>query len=211
MEVKASSRHPLIQRGGRQTTENVVAYRAARCVYPVCTGIMLCWRPDGSCPHQRYPPRPSFPKVDTQTVFTSVKRLLGVSGEIKMRTGFVVVAATVFGFTCAVADDSTRNHLQGDTLKKAVSGKTVRLATPLGTLPIQFRMDGSMSGTAGELAAYTGSAQDSGRWWVNSEKLCQRWRNWLNGQTYCFTLRQEGRLVHWVRNDGLSGKATILR
>ena len=68
-----------------------------------------------------------------------------------------------------------------------------------------------LSGTAGELAAYTGSVADNGRWWVNSEKLCQRWRTWLNGQTYCFTLRQDGRLVHWVRNDGLSGKATILR
>jgi len=128
-----------------------------------------------------------------------------------MRTGIAVVAATVFAISCAVAEDSANKQLQGDTLKKAVSGRTVRLATPLGALPIRFRMDGTMSGTAGELAAYTGSAEDSGRWWVNSEKLCQRWRTWLNGQTYCFTLRQEGRLVHWVRNDGLSGKATIIR
>ena len=128
-----------------------------------------------------------------------------------MRIAIVAVAAWAFGIGCACADDNANKQLQGETLKKAVSGKTVRLATPLGTLPIKFRMDGTMSGTAGELAAYTGSDADNGRWWVNSEKLCQRWRTWLNGQTYCFTLRQEGRLVHWVRNDGLSGKATILR
>ena len=128
-----------------------------------------------------------------------------------MRIAIVAVATAALGIGSACADDNANKQLQGETLKKAVSGKTVRLATPLGTLPIQFRMDGTMSGTAGELAAYTGSAADNGRWWVSSEKLCQRWRTWLNGQTHCFTLRQEGRLVHWVRNDGLSGKATILR
>ena len=51
---------------------------------------------------------------------------------------------------CAFADDGS-SKLQGDTLKKAVSGKTVHLATPLGTLPIRFRMNGTMSGTAGDL------------------------------------------------------------
>ena len=127
-----------------------------------------------------------------------------------MRFVFVAVALTAMGTNCAFADDRS-SKLQGDTLKKAVSGKTVHLATPLGTLPIRFRMNGTMSGTAGDLAAYTGSAADSGRWWVSSEKLCQRWQTWLDRKIYCFSLRQEGSVVHWVRNDGLSGKATIVR
>jgi len=44
-------------------------------------------------------------------------------------------------------------------LQKAVAGKTVYLATPLGSLPIRFRIDGTMSGKGGDLASYTGSAQ----------------------------------------------------
>ena len=127
-----------------------------------------------------------------------------------MRFVFVAVALTAMGTNCAFADDGG-SKLQGDTLKKAVSGKTVHLATPLGTLPIRFRMNGTMSGTAGDLAAYTGSAADSGRWWVSSEKLCQRWQTWLDRKIFCFSLRQEGKIVHWVCNDGLSGKATIVR
>ena len=122
-----------------------------------------------------------------------------------MRFAFVAVALTALGINCAFADDTGSSKLQGDALKKAVSGKTVHLATPLGTLPIRFRMNGTMSSTAGEMAAYTGSAADSGRWWVSSEKLCQRWQTWLDGKIYCFSLRQDGRIVHWVRNDGLSG------
>jgi hypothetical protein len=128
-----------------------------------------------------------------------------------MRFVFVAVALTAMGTNCAFAEEIGSSKLQGDTLKKAVSGKTVHLATPLGTLPIRFRMNGTMSGTAGDLAAYTGSAADSGRWWVSSEKLCQRWQTWLERKIYCFSLRQEGGVVHWVRNDGLSGKATIVR
>jgi hypothetical protein len=132
-------------------------------------------------------------------------------GTKKMRFVFVAVALTALGINCAFADDAGSSKLQGDALKKAVAGKTVHLATPLGTLPIRFRMNGTMSGSAGEMAAYTGSAADSGRWWVSSEKLCQRWQTWLDGKIYCFSLRQDGRIVHWVRNDGLSGKATIVR
>jgi hypothetical protein len=128
-----------------------------------------------------------------------------------MRFAFLAIIAMAMGINWACADDVGSSELQGDQLKKAVSGKTVHLATPLGTLPIRFRVNGTMSGTAGDLAAYTGSAADSGRWWVSSEKLCQRWQTWLDRKIYCFSLRQEGSVVHWVRNDGLSGKATIVR
>jgi hypothetical protein len=128
-----------------------------------------------------------------------------------MRFAFLAIIAMAMGISRACADDVGSSKLHGDQLKKAVSGKTVHLATPLGTLPIRFRVNGTMSGTAGELAAYTGSAADRGRWWVSSEKLCQRWQTWLDRKIYCFGLRQEGSVVHWVRNDGLSGKATTVR
>lgn len=102
-------------------------------------------------------------------------------------------------------------ELDGDGLVKAVAGKTVNLATPLGALPINYRSDGTMWGRAGNLSLYTGSDRDRGRWWVAAGKLCQRWNTWLGGKSYCFKLRQEGPTVHWTRSDGLSGTATIAR
>jgi hypothetical protein len=68
-----------------------------------------------------------------------------------------------------------------------------------------------MRGKAENLAAYTGSTQDSGIWWIAANKLCQRWQRWLDGKPYCFTLQQQGRAVQWTRNDGLTGTATIRR
>jgi hypothetical protein len=127
--------------------------------------------------------------------------------HVKVLAAAMAVAAGVT--FAAAAEDSA---MDGGALRKTVVGKTVHLATPLGGLPINYRADGTMWGRAGSLAAYTGSERDRGRWWVVADKLCQRWNTWLGGRSYCFTLRQQGTgTVHWTRNDGLSGTATIVR
>jgi hypothetical protein len=115
----------------------------------------------------------------------------------------------MIGAATAIASDS--REMNGEALRKALPGKTIHLNTPLGGLPISFRADGTMWATAGSLASYVGSERDRGRWWISGDQLCQRWNTWLGGQSYCFRLRQYGRTVHWTRNDGLSGVATITR
>lgn len=123
----------------------------------------------------------------------------------QMRIVMVVMAALLLG-TGALASDP---QLEGETLRKAIAGKTVSLSTPMGGLPISYRADGTMQGQAGALATYTGAARDTGRWWIVADQLCQRWNNWLGGSSYCFRLRQQGASVHWTRSDGVSGMATI--
>jgi hypothetical protein len=118
------------------------------------------------------------------------------------------LAAVMFSAGVAAASDQ---QLEGEALRKAVAGKTVSLETPLGTLPINYRIDGTMHASTVELAAFTGSARDRGFWWVRADKLCQRWSTWLGGKSFCFTLRQQGRSVQWTRSDGLTGTATIRR
>jgi hypothetical protein len=125
---------------------------------------------------------------------------------MRLKACVAVVAASV-----AAAGASGGEVMEGGTLRRAVAGKTVHLATPMGGLPISYRPDGTMLGSAGTLAAYTGSLSDRGTWWVVADKLCQRWNSWLGGRSYCFTLRQQGGTVHWTRDDGLSGVATITR
>jgi len=119
--------------------------------------------------------------------------------------------AVMVAASAATASDQANVQMDNDALRKTIAGKVVHLATPLGGLPIRYRADGTMSAAAGSLASYTGSERDRGRWWVVTDKLCQRWNSWLEGKAYCFRLRQQGGTVHWTRNDGLSGVATILR
>jgi hypothetical protein len=122
-----------------------------------------------------------------------------------MRVVAIAVAVLVAGSVAWAGDP----ELEGETLRKAIVGKTVSLNTPMGGLPISYRADGTMQGRAGPLADYAGAARDSGRWWIVADQLCQRWNTWLGGTSYCFKLRQQGASVHWTRSDGLSGLATI--
>lgn len=130
-------------------------------------------------------------------------------GNVDMRT--TVTAIIMIAAGAAFAQESGEGQMDSGGLRKAVAGKTVQLATPLGGLPINYRTDGTMSGRAGALAWYTGSERDRGRWWIVGDKLCQRWNSWLGGKSYCFRLRQQGATVHWTRNDGVNGVATITR
>jgi hypothetical protein len=90
-----------------------------------------------------------------------------------------------------------------------VSGKTVRLETAVGSIPISFRADGTMTGRSSDMANYLGRSYDTGTWWIADNQLCQKWKMWMDSKSYCFTLRQSGAKVHWTRNDGLKGVITV--
>ena len=97
----------------------------------------------------------------------------------------------------------------GAALRQVVSGRTVLLDTPIGSFPIRYRRDGTMTGQAPAFVAGLGTEKDRGQWWVADDRLCQRWHRWLNAKQYCFKLQRVGAAVHWLRDDGLSGTATI--
>ena len=71
--------------------------------------------------------------------------------HVKMLAAAMAVAAGT-GFASASNDGVMDNG----ALRKAVAGKTVHLATPLGGLPINYRADGTMWGKAGSLAGIHG-------------------------------------------------------
>lgn len=103
--------------------------------------------------------------------------------------------------------------LKGDALRRTISGKTVFVATPAGLeLPIRYRGGGSMTGFAGaQLASLAGEkvASDRGRWWIADNKLCQKWNNWFDAKTSCYTFTLSGNRVRWHRSDGERGTARI--
>ncbi len=96
-------------------------------------------------------------------------------------------------------------------MREAVAGATVEIDTPLGTkVPVKYAADGSVTGEAGSVAFFLGSAADHGRWWVAREKLCHRWTTWFKGETTCLTVLLDGAKITWTRDDGDTGTATLL-
>ncbi|MBU2531809.1 MAG: glucosaminidase domain-containing protein [Alphaproteobacteria bacterium] len=98
-----------------------------------------------------------------------------------------------------------------DRIRQLVSDRKFLLRTHVGTVvPIVFRSNGRMFGDANGLAFFLGSAKDYGSWWVENGKLCQKWKVWLDRETHCITLKEEGDVVVWHADDGKSGTARIV-
>jgi hypothetical protein len=125
----------------------------------------------------------------------------------------IFLIATLAGFTASAAMAATSGDLDGPAVRKALSGKTVYLSTSGIVLPIAYRGNGTMSGRLKvSTAAFVGggtAVQDTGRWWISKDQLCQKWTRWQGGKSYCYKLSRQGKNVSWVRDDGRRGTARI--
>ncbi len=104
------------------------------------------------------------------------------------------------------------DSLTGDEIRKAISGHTLVLSAMGIKLPVSYRTNGTMAGSLPSyLAALSNesSTRDSGKWWVQGGKLCQRWNHWLDGKTLCFSLSRQGTMINWRAKSGHHGTAQI--
>lgn len=100
--------------------------------------------------------------------------------------------------------------LTGQDIKEILTGASIHLDTPFGTtIPISLGSDGIITGQAGRLATYLGSAEDRGRWWISNNKLCFKWFKWLHGEPQCLSLKLNDHQILWVLDDGMEGTATL--
>ena len=121
----------------------------------------------------------------------------------------VIVIGSIFAGSAVGAEPVA---LTKQTINETVAGSTLELDLPMGTkLPVRYSHDGHVSGEAGNLAWYLGSPTDHGRWWVANDKLCHKWFKWFDAKNQCLQLRQDGARLHWIRDDGEIGTATIVR
>lgn len=127
---------------------------------------------------------------------------------MSMLKSIVLAAATLAVF----ASHSQARELAGDDIREKITGKRIFLAVPLGgEFPLFYRRDGRVDGSGeavglGRLARPT----DSGRWWVNGNRLCQQWQTWYDGKRMCFQLiHLGGNRLRWNQDNGETGLARI--
>ena len=124
----------------------------------------------------------------------------------------VAVLGLALAAPFAASASAAGEQLSGDALRAFVSGKRIYLAVPLGgEIPLTYRGNGVVdgSGEAAGLGKYM-TPKDRGRWWVSGNRLCQKWQEWYDGRTFCFTVRKlSGSRIQWVRDDGKRGVARV--
>ena len=125
----------------------------------------------------------------------------------KFTAMIIATALSVLPVIAAYAAD----NLAGPALKHRVNGKRIYLKSPGGEFPLNYRASGVVDGT-GEALGLGRFLQpkDSGRWWVDGQRLCQKWQSWYEGKVFCFTIQNlGGNTISWRRDDGYAGTARI--
>jgi hypothetical protein len=123
--------------------------------------------------------------------------------------------AVVLTLVCATSPVvAAAGPLTASDIRREVVGHTIYLAAPVsGEFPLNYRRNGVVDGDGEALGLGRYMApKDSGRWWINGNKLCQKFTTWYSGAQMCFELSYEdGKHLKWVRDDGETGVARIAR
>jgi len=131
---------------------------------------------------------------------------------IMPKVGLALLAMSLSGPVLANQGSSPGPLMDRSEIMSAVRGKRIYIVVPLGgEIPLYYRDDGYVDGSGeavglGRFLAPT----DSGKWWVEENRLCQQWTKWYEGRVFCFTLQAlaANRLI-WYRDDGEEGTARI--
>ncbi len=107
--------------------------------------------------------------------------------------------------------NSFAEDLQNDTIRETISGRNVVLSTMGFEFPLVYAEGGSVTGdgTKAGLAKFF-APKETGQWWVENDRLCQKFPTWYDGKTWCFKLEKvDAKQLKWERDDGFTGKAWI--
>ncbi|MEL6297147.1 MAG: hypothetical protein AAFQ45_01125 [Pseudomonadota bacterium] len=161
---------------------------------------------------RRAPARPALTRTAKPKTLPELQRAQRQRPAKPARTKPPKLRAVVKPKARPVRPKTPKPKSADDKVRELVGNRLVQLRTDMGAvIPVKFRDNGTMSGSAGNLAFFLGAARDRGKWWVKSGMLCKRWKVWLDSKTMCLKLKRRGRTVHWRSRDGRSGTAKIIR
>ena len=107
----------------------------------------------------------------------------------------------------AAAADMTGADIRAD-----IVGRRIHLRVPFGgEFPLEYRRDGTVDGDGEALGLGRFlRPKDHGRWWIDGNRLCQKFTTWYDGRPMCFDLTRTGPdTLRWVRDNGQTGDARL--
>lgn len=127
-----------------------------------------------------------------------------------MIRGFTVGLVLVIAAACSAA--AMEDRYSARDIQRSIVGKRVFLATPMGgEFPLNYRRNGVVDGDGQALGlGRFVKPNDTGKWWIDGDRLCQRFNTWYKGAPMCFELYRTGEnQLRWIRDNGQKGTARI--
>jgi hypothetical protein len=154
---------------------------------------------------------PQFDSIDPNYAKTRNAFIRMLEQVTAMKSTFALAlpfaAATLLSTIPASA-----STLNGDELRRLVTGRTVYLAAPLGgEFPLKYKPNGTVTGD-GEAVGLGRfyATRETGRWFMQGDQLCQQFPTWYSGTRLCFTVQDLGnRRIRWTRDNGQTGVARV--
>ena len=154
------------------------------------------------------------PQVLFSFIWAEFVKKLADLGRVPSRIVAIFCSAAILtsSVAFAVTEPESGEKLLGPSINQTVAGRRIYLSVPFGgEFPLFYQKDGRVdgSGEAVGLGKFL-SPTDSGKWWVENNKLCQQWTQWYEGKVFCFKLEKlpDDKLI-WRRDDGYEGIARI--
>ena len=108
--------------------------------------------------------------------------------------------------------DKTDDFLNNTQIITTLRGKRIYLSIPVGgEFPLNYYVDQVIDGDGQTTGlGFLFKQTDSGTWWVEQNKMCQKWSSWYDNKPFCFKLKRiDQNSLYWIRDDGLEGTARI--
>ncbi|MGD1887296.1 MAG: hypothetical protein ACFB01_09285 [Cohaesibacteraceae bacterium] len=124
---------------------------------------------------------------------------------------YLAAIAALAAFTASPQLAHADRFSAGDIRSQSI-GHTIYLAAPFGgEFPLNYRSNGRVDGDGEALGIGRWiQPRDTGRWWIDGNRLCQQFQTWYNGTPMCFDLtRTSTTTLNWLRDNGESGRARI--
>lgn len=130
---------------------------------------------------------------------------------------FRAAAAAIIGLSVSASlaagpAAASQERISASDIRSDIIGKRIYLAAPLGgEFPLNYRASGVVdgSGEALGLGRFV-KPNDTGKWWIRGDRLCQQFSTWYKGAPMCFELYRTGdKTLKWIRDNGQTGTARI--
>ncbi|WP_160007010.1 hypothetical protein [Rhizobium sp. 18055] len=123
-----------------------------------------------------------------------------------------VLPGVLLSITLLSPSLASAGALAEDAIRRDIIGRTIYLATPLGgELPLNYHTSGIVDGNGQAIGlGKFFKPDDEGKWWIEANRLCQKFNTWYDGAPMCFALEAAGPgKVKWTRDNGETGVARI--
>jgi hypothetical protein len=123
-----------------------------------------------------------------------------------------LLSAGIFSQAVCLPAVADTGRLTAEDIRRDIVGRTIYLAAPVaGEFPLNYRPNGVVDGDGQALGLGRFIApKDKGKWWIDGDRLCQRFNVWYDGTPMCFELsRTAPGKVKWTRDNGQTGVARI--